>query len=128
MAKLGTALSIKFASGFLAEILDCSPPDASRESIDTTHMGTEDEYTNTPADLVKWGEMNVEIAFDPGVVPPIDQDPEEIIITFRDGETWTFDGYMTGYAPASPLEARMTATCRIQVTGGVAQGDDSSGV
>ena len=125
MAKLGTGLAVTFASGFLAEIIDGTPPEATRESVDTTHMLTTTARTFTPSDLIDWGEASFDIAFDPGERPPIDQVAETITLTFRDGETWEFTGFMTGFAPANPLEERCTATCRIKVSGDVTVTNDS---
>lgn len=119
MAELGTGLVVTFASGFLAEIIDATPPEATRESVDTTHMGTTTARTFTPVDLIDWGEASFDIAFDPGTRPPIDQAAEAVTLTFRNGDTWAFTGFMTGYAPANPLEERSTATCRIKVSGDV---------
>lgn len=118
---IGTGTSIAFASGFLAEILSVSGPDASRKSIETSHMGTSSNHTFTPGDLVDRGEMSVEIAFDPETEPPVDDAPSECVITFPDSgaTTWTFTGFMTGFSPSTPLEDRMTATCRIKVSGGI---------
>lgn len=118
---IGTGIVISFSAGFFAEILDVSPPGASRESIQTSHMGTEDAHTFTPADLVDWGEMVVEMAFAPLTTPPITAAKETITITFPDSGTsvWTFDGFMTGFEPSAPLEDRMTASATIKVTGKV---------
>ena len=118
---IGTGIAITFSTGFLAEILDVSPPGASRESIQTSHMGTTSAHTFTPADLVDWGELVVEMAFNPSTAIPIGGAAETITITFPDSGTavWTFTGFMTGFEPSAPLEDRMTATATIKVTGKV---------
>ena len=116
---IGTGTTISFGSAFFAEILDVTPPGAKRKSIETSHMGTTAAHTFKPGKLVDWGEMKVDIGFDPGVTPPIDSAPESIVITFPDLETWTFTGFMTGYEPKDPFEDRMTASCTIKVTGAV---------
>lgn len=125
MATLGTGLVVAFASGFLAEIIDGTPPEVTREAVDTTHMTTSVAKTFMPSDLIDWGEASFDIAFDPGERPPIDQAAETITLTFRDGEVWSFTGFMVGYAPANPLEERSTATCRIKVSGDVTVTDAS---
>ena len=70
---VSTGLTITFATGFLAEVLDVTPPGAERLSIDTFHMLTSKSKTFTPAKLVDWGEVELEMAFDPSVSPPIRQ-------------------------------------------------------
>ena len=118
---IGTGITISFSSGFLAEILDVSPPGASRESIQTSHMGTTSAHTFTPADLVDWGELVVEMAFAPSTSPPMNGAAQTIVIVFPDtgAAIWTFQGFITGFEPSAPLEDRMTATATIKVTGAV---------
>jgi len=124
--EIATGITVDFATGFLAELIDVTPPGASRGSVQTSHQGTTDNaHTFTPTKLVDWGEFGAEIGFDPGADPPIDSDAEEITLTFPSGETWVFDGFMTGYEPSAPLEDRMTATCTIKVSGLVAVTDAS---
>jgi len=119
---IGTGTTITFESGFLAEILDVSPPNASREPIPTSHMGTANNaHTFTPAKLVDWGELNCQIGFAPGTSPPITSAASEIVITFPNSgaSTWTFNGFLTSYEPTDPLENRMEAAVTIKVTGPV---------
>ena len=118
---IGTGITISFSSSFLAEILDVSPPGASRESIQTSHMGTTSAHIFTPADLVDWGELVVEMAFAPSTSPPMNGAVQTIVIVFPDtgAAIWTFQGFITGFEPSAPLEDRMTATATIKVTGSV---------
>lgn len=121
--EIGTGTTITFASGFFAEILDVSPPNASRESIQVSHMGTTDAHTFKPTDLADWGELTVEMGFDPATTVPITNAAETVTITFPDSgaTTWVFEGFMTGFEPSDPLEDRMTATATIKVSGPVVQ-------
>ena len=118
---IGTGTTISFESSFFAEILDIKPPSPSRESIPTSHMGTTSNHTFTPANLVDWGEMVVEMAFAPGTTIPIASAASECVITFPDSgsTTWTFTAFMINFEAADPLEDRMTATATVKVTGGV---------
>ena len=122
--EIGTGTSIQFDSGFFAEVLDITPPNPSREAVNSSHMLTADNHTFEPVDLVNWGELKVDLHFDPQEEPPIDQAAESIVITFPDsaGTTWTFQGFMTNYEPKVPLEDKMTASATIKVTGGVTIG------
>lgn len=129
MAKInvGTGTAISFGtSGFTAHILDINPPNASRESIQTSHMGTIKDHTFTPADLVDWGELGFDIVFDPDSanVPPVYGDSEEVTITFPDSaaNTWVFSAFVTGFEPTVPLEDRATGTVTCKVTGAVTLG------
>lgn len=121
VAFVGTGTTISFESGFLAEILDVTPPGRKRESIPTSHMGTTDDHTFTPAMLVDNGELKCELAFDAAATPPMNNAPSSVVITFPDtgGTTWTFDGFLTSYEPKDPLEGRATASVTIKVTGAI---------
>jgi len=118
-AQISTGLAITFFSGFFAEILDVEPPQGSREPVNSSHMGTVKAHTFIPKTLVDWGEMRVQIHFDPATDPPIDEAAETITITFSDGSVWSFEGFMTNYAPQAPLEDKMVANCTIKVSGNI---------
>jgi len=127
MAKNGTGITVVWESGFLAEIIDVTPPGASLEMINISHMSTEDAHEFMVAALVDWGEAVFELAFDPGATPPIGNDFSACVITFRDGETWAFSAAMSGYTPRAPMEDRMTCTATLKVSGKVEMTQDSSG-
>jgi len=117
---LGTGTTIGFASGFLAEILDLSGPTLSRVSVQSSHMGTPANYhTFLEGKLVDAGELTVEMGFDPDATPPIVNVPETVTITFPDSgsTTWVFQGFLTSFEVADPLEDKMTATATIKATG-----------
>lgn len=117
-ARTGFGITISFASGFLAEIIDTTPPEMSREPIGTSHTTTPDgAMTFIPADLVDNGECGVELNFDESEVPPINQPAETVVINFPSGTTWSFQGFLTNYAPAAPIDDRMTASATIKVSG-----------
>jgi len=119
MAKVGTGTSISFESGFFAEVLDVRPPPASRKKIETSHMLTTVAHTNVPGKLVEWGECEIDLAFDPGQDPPIDNPASAFTIDYPDGESWSGMAWMSRYEPSVPLEDRMTCTAALQVTGDV---------
>jgi len=102
-------------SSFTCLIVDTTPPGASRATIDVSHTQTSGGREFIPGDLVDWGELKLTIGFDPSVDPPINADPEEIELEFRDGEVWTFMGFMTAYTPKAPMDDKMTAEVTIKV-------------
>jgi len=117
MGDVGTGSSVAFASGFLAEILAIDHNGLSREKIPTSHMGTTVAHTSRPSDLYESGELVVELAFDPSAAPPIDQPAETVTVTWPDGSTEEFEGYLTGFDITDPLEDKMTATATITASG-----------
>jgi len=126
-AKNGTGTTITWETGFLAEVIDLTPPGATREMIKTSHMETLRAHTYIVGQLIDWGEMVVEVAFDPGLTPPIESVFSTAIVNFPDGEIWTMCAAMSGYTPRAPMEERMTATCTLKISGWVTQNEDSSG-
>lgn len=121
---IGTGSSIEFQTGFFAEVLDIKPPAPTREPVQTSHMLTTTAHTYMPVELVDWQELVVEMAFEPSVELPMNEEPEEVVITFDDSgdTTWTFQGFMTKFEPSVPLENRCTGTATIKVTGAVSVG------
>lgn len=102
-------------SAFSCQILDTTPPGASRAVIDVSHTMTSGGKDFIPGDLVDWGELKLSIGFDPSVDPPINAAKEPCTLTFQDGEVWTFDAFMTNYEPKAPLEDKMTADVTLKV-------------
>ena len=118
---IGTGITIAFGtSGFSAEILDVTPPEATRESIDVSHQGTTTAKIFTPSDLYDPGGLTFDFHFNPDTDPPIDQAAETITITFPAGATWVFDGFMTNYAPSAPFEGKMTGSATVKASDDIA--------
>lgn len=118
MAETGFGITISFASGFLAEIIGVTPPEISREEIETTHtLTTDGAKTYIMSDLIEYGELSVELNFDASAVPPIDEDFSPCVITFASGATWSFSGALKSYSAEAPIDDRCTATATIKVSG-----------
>lgn len=118
---VSTGIAFSFpTSGFTANFMNVTPPQLAREALETSHMLTTGYKTYIPAKLIEGGELSAVIQFDPGQTPPIDADPEAIVITFADGETWTFSGFMTGYQAGADLETVMQATVVFKVADDIA--------
>ena len=118
VADSGFGIVINFASGFYAEIIDCSPPGPAREPIDTSHATTPDgAMTFIPSDLIDYGELGVTLNFKADQAIPIDQPAEPVVMTFPSGTTWSFSGFLTGYEPEAPIDDRMTVQTTLKVSG-----------
>jgi len=118
---IGTGTTVSIGGVAIAEILDVTPPGMSRESIQSSHMGSTIAHDFIPSKLYDGGEVTLEIAFDPNWAVPISAAAQSVVITFPDSgsSTWTFDAFVTGYEPTDPLEDRMTASLTLKVTGAV---------
>ena len=132
MADLGTGASIVFAtSGWTGEIASIEGPNETRESIDTTHLGTTVARTFIPADLIDGGEVSLTAWYDPDEPPPIKGATETITITFpvpsglSAGATAQFSGFLTAVSRTIPLEEKMESSITIKVTGDITYADAS---
>jgi hypothetical protein len=114
---ISTGITITFATGFLAEILDVGGPNSSRENQNVSHMGTTDWHEFLPTKLTDPGELSVDLQFDPTETPPYHGENERVTITYPDGTTWVFDGHMSSFEPGAPLEEKMTASVTIKASG-----------
>ena len=127
----GTGTTIVFATtGFTSELLNLDLGGTSRESIETTHMGTPvssapgfGSRTYIPGCLSDPGEITLELHLDPDKTPPIDAEPETVTITFPlvSGDTtspiWNATAFCNGADAAVPLEDKMTQTITLKVSG-----------
>ena len=123
----GTGGSITFGtSGFTANITNISWDGIERVSIPTSHLGTTTAHTFIPGDLYDPGEVSLDIQFDPDTFPPINSAAETITVTFplsSGGSTaadWEATGFCTGASNVVPLEALMTGTITVKMSGTIA--------
>jgi len=123
MMYIGTGTTVSFGGSPIGEILDVTPPGVSRETVQSSTMGSVDAHTFLGTKLYDGGEVSLEIALNPTsswVISSGDA-AQAMVITFPDSgsTTWGFDAIVTGYEPADPLEDRMTATLTFKVTGAI---------
>ena len=117
---IGTGTTIAFGtSNYSAEIIDITLPEAVREKVDVTHMGSTDAREYMPKTLIDWGPLTIEVGFVSGTLPPIQGDPETVTITFptSGSPTWEFQGFVSKFSPKVPLEDKATATLVVEVDG-----------
>ena len=120
----GTGTSILFGtSGFNADIIGVDGPGATREAIDCTHLGTVDAMEFIPQTLADYGEIGLELVFDPDLEPPILDPAETVTITFplpagkSTPADWASSAFWTNYAPAVAIGERMTVSGTLKVSG-----------
>ena len=124
-ADQGTGSTIVFGtSSFTADLLSLNGSGASRDAIDTTHMGTSTAKTFTPADIPDNGEVSMEIAFLGNQTLPalLGAAAETITIDWAGtgtGYTWSFSGFVTGFDAGAEINDRMTATITIKISGDI---------
>jgi len=127
---IGYGSTLSIASNTIGYITGITPPEYSRDSIDTTDMDSADGFRQFLPGLVDAGEVSFEFDFDASVSDSsnINKIRENIeagpnveavacIITFPDGETVSFNGFVTGFRTDAPLEDKMTGSATIKVSG-----------
>lgn len=128
---LGTRTYLTFnTSGFSIEVVGIQLGGVTRPAIDTTHLlstlpvsGEFGGRTFIPGKLQDPGELTLEVHHDPDKVPPVNQDPETMVLTFptpagkTTGAYYTFQGFVTSYQAGAPLEDKMGATITVKLSG-----------
>ncbi len=125
MAEIGTGSTLAFAtSGWTPEIIGINLPGITRESINTSHLGTTTAHTYMLTSLYDGGTLDLEIAWDPDEDPPIfaGSDMETLTLTFAGaGDPWTFSAGQIELGIAVPLEDKMTASCSFKISGPISR-------
>src|SRR5262245_24990725 len=104
----------------MAEVTTITPPSATLDQIDVTHMQSPDRRREFISGLIDGGEASFEMNFIPGStsddrllellnLPVGASRRRSLRISFPNGVTWTFNGELTGYEPAVPFDDKMTA-------------------
>lgn len=84
-----------------------TPDEVTRAVIGVSHLeqAANSALRKIPGKLINYGSIEFVVVFDPNDIPPIDQDPETLTITFPldDGEsagaTLAGTGFFSGYTP-----------------------------
>ena len=98
----------------------------SRESIETTHLGTSEARTFIPGDLYDPG--TIEVAFQLDSTTPLTTMRVETImnaasntwtVTMSNNGQWDGNGFVTDFSWDIPLEELATGTFTLKCTGGI---------
>ena len=125
-ADVGTGTVATFGtSGFTGELLSVDWSGISRESVNTSHMGTTTFHTFIPGDLTDPGELTLEFNFEPDDEPIWDDVEETLTIAFplevgqSSPATWAATVFATDVSVTDPLEDKMTMTMTLKATGAI---------
>lgn len=114
----------------LGEVFDITPPSATVDQIDVTHMQSPDRRREFIRGLIDGGECSFEMNYVPGSVgdlrlneildtPADESAAKRCRIIYPNLIVHTFLGELTGYEPTVPTDDKMTATVTFKVTGAV---------
>ena len=125
-ADVGTGTGVTFSAGaFTANVLSVDGPGMTRESFQTSHMGSSPAWhTHIPGNLADPGEITIEYQFEGDDVYPtlITQAANTITIDVAGtgvGFRWAATGFATAATPAIPLEDIMTSSVTFKLSGAV---------
>ena len=120
---ISTGSTVTFGtSNWTANLIGISVNGVTRNTVQTSHMGTTNAHTFSPTKLVDWGELVLECLFTPGAsasYPPINGAPETITINYGSGTgpSDAFTGFVTGFELGAQLEDQIQATVTIKRSG-----------
>ena len=112
----------------MAEVISITPPSASLDQIDVTHMTSPNRNREFISGLNDAGECSFDMNFIPGgtsddrlffllTLPVGVSRSRNLRISYPNGVTWSFAGELTGYEPTVPVDDKMTATVTFKVSG-----------
>jgi len=101
----GNSSTITFGtSSWSANITSIDWSGISRESIETSHLGTTTDKTYIAAALTDPGELSLTVNFDPDTPPPYQSAAETVTLTFpvpsgkSTGATYAATGFITSFS------------------------------
>jgi len=114
---LGTGTTLTY-TGFSVNLLSISMSGPTRESIDTSHMGTTTARTFVASDLYDCGEVSVEFQFAGSISPvtPITAAASNLVIVWGGSGTYTVSAQMTGWECSASTDELMTGTATFKLT------------
>jgi hypothetical protein len=106
----------------LAEVVDTTPPNVTRDEIDATHHGSPGGYKEYIPGLREGGEVPVTLNFIPSATDSLlaafnSNTVDSWRITLSNGVTCTFAGFVKSHSPATPRDDKMTLDAVIKVSG-----------
>lgn len=110
----------------LAKVRNITPPNASIDDVDVTHMKSPDRAREFIAGLTDYGDCEVELLFEAGSTTDdfieawrAGGETRSCKITFPNAATWTFSAYPKGYAPELPMDDVQTAVLTMKVASSI---------
>ena len=131
MAIHGYGITLSYDDGgspvSITDITEITPPEVTKETIETTHHGSSGGAREFISGLVDGGEMSVTVNYDPGDTSHSylrtaansanSGTPDSFTLTYSDSSTDEFSGYVTGMSVEAPMDDKVSATFTIKITG-----------
>lgn len=118
---IGTGTTMSFGTQLWAPaIISIGDIGSEGSAVQTTHLSTSDARTYMAGRLVENGTIAMEVQHDPDLMPTVGGANETITITFYDGTTCSFDGFVLSHKISNvntEESALMTAAVQVKVSG-----------
>lgn len=106
----------------LAEVFEITPPTETVDAIDYTHMTSPNFTREFGPGLIDPGEATIAMNFIPGngadvALRAAMRSVRGCQVTFPNGATWTFDGFITSIGPEVPMADKMVNRVTFKVSG-----------
>lgn len=110
----------------LEEVYEITPPSSTIDKIEVTHMRSPNRRREYIPGLTENGSASLSMNYVPGSASDLRIEELRINgtvlsmrITYPNGVTVTFDGFVEEYTPAIPVDDRLTASVSLSVTGDI---------
>lgn len=110
----------------LAEVYEITPPSSTIAKVQVTHMKSPGRRHEYIPGLTENGAASLQMNYVPGSASDLRLEAlrasgqvVSMRITYPNGVTVTFDGFVEEYTPAVPVDDRLTATVSLAVTGDI---------
>lgn len=123
----GTTFGMETTAGndtytLLAEVFEITPPTETVDAIDFTHMASPNFTREFGPGLINPGEASLAMNFIPGNSADVAlrgamREVRGCRVTFPNGATWTFDGFITSIGAETPMADKMVRRVTLQVSG-----------
>jgi predicted secreted protein len=104
----------------IAEVLAIPFPGKTAGDIDVTNMDSDGDYQEFIAGMISTEQLKLELNYESDQQDALEdafRDQLYWTITFPDGATYTFEGYINQIGGNSPHDNKITATIGIKITG-----------
>jgi hypothetical protein len=115
------------AFDMIGEVIDITPPALTTDQVEATHFLSAGGVREYIPGLKTPGEGSLTLNWIPGGASDVilqallaSGEVRSHQVTFPNGTIWTFDGWVKGFAPSTPIGDRMTAVVTIQSSGATA--------
>ena len=128
MAKIKSfGVTVEVDGNAIGGLTDVSIPEVEVTDIDTTTHDTEGGYRTFVGGLKDGGTLTISGLYDIANTGQVflrtaanqGGEPVEIVVTFSDGSTATFDTVVKGYGASNPLDENVTFTASFKISGAV---------